>query len=115
MAGQASGFILLIPLAIFGATLAGGLFAIVLSSRLHLFLGFSAGAVIGVALFDLLPEAVEIDRRTNQAMELFPWIAAGFLFYLVLGRLVALQPVRTEVMRFAINPGNIGSIQPLSA
>jgi hypothetical protein len=37
------------------ATFAGGLFAVALRDRLHLVLGFSAGAVVGVAFFDLMP------------------------------------------------------------
>ena len=47
----------LIALAAFSSTLAGGLLALGLRDKLHLILGFSAGAVIGVAFFDLLPEA----------------------------------------------------------
>jgi len=39
------------------ATLLGGLFALRYQDKLHLILGFSAGAVLGVALFDLLPES----------------------------------------------------------
>jgi len=42
------------------ATLIGGWVGISLRDRLHLVLAFSAGAVIGVAFFDLLPEAVEL-------------------------------------------------------
>jgi hypothetical protein len=38
----------------------GGLLALRLRDKLHLILGFSAGAVIGVAFFDLLPEAVTL-------------------------------------------------------
>jgi len=42
-------------------TFAGGLFALRLKDKLHLVLGFSAGAVIGVAFFDLSR------RRSNLA------------------------------------------------
>jgi len=42
------------------ATMIGGWVGISLRDRLHLVLAFSAGAVIGVAFFDLLPEAVEL-------------------------------------------------------
>ena len=46
--------------AAFLATLLGGLVALRLKDRLHLILGFSAGAVVGVAFFDLLPEAIRL-------------------------------------------------------
>ena len=48
----------LLALATFSATLLGGLFALRFKDKLHLILGFSAGAVIGLAFFDLLPEAI---------------------------------------------------------
>jgi ZIP family zinc transporter len=47
-----------IGLAAGGATLLGGALALRFADRVHLVLGFSAGAVIGVALLDLLPEAM---------------------------------------------------------
>ena len=50
--------LLFIAAAAFLCTLLGGLLALRLRDKLHLILGFSAGAVIGVAFFDLLPEAI---------------------------------------------------------
>ncbi len=49
--------VIAISIATFVMTLLGGLFALYLQDRLHLILGFSAGAVIGVAFFDLVPES----------------------------------------------------------
>src|SRR5258707_227473 len=43
--------------AAFAATMLGGLVALRLKDRLHLILGFSAGALVGVAVFDLRPQA----------------------------------------------------------
>jgi hypothetical protein len=51
--------VLAIACGAFLATMIGGLLAISLGDRLHLVLGFSAWAVIGVAFFDLMPEAME--------------------------------------------------------
>ena len=74
----------------FLATMVGGLFALSLRDRLHLVLGFSAGAVIGLAFFDLLPEAVETGGtwgpRTILALS-----ALGFFLYTLVDRLVLLH------------------------
>jgi ZIP family zinc transporter len=43
-------------------TMTGGLLALRLKEQLPLALGFSAGAVIGVAFFDLLPQAFALQR-----------------------------------------------------
>lgn len=76
-----------IAVAAFVATFAGGVFALRLKDRLHLVLGFSAGAVIGVAFFELLPEAIETGIRFDSPRTLLNWGAAGFLFYLILDRI----------------------------
>ena len=52
--------VLLVSLATFASTLFGGLFALRVQDRLHLVLGFSGGAVLGVVLFDLIPEAMSL-------------------------------------------------------
>jgi len=51
---------IVVSIGAFIATLLGGLFALYLQDRLHLILGFSAGALIGVAFFDLLPESLDL-------------------------------------------------------
>ena len=56
-----------IAAAAFVSTLLGGLLALRLRDKLHLILGFSAGAVIGVAFFDLLPEAVNFGVEVSQS------------------------------------------------
>lgn len=77
----------LIAAAAFLATYLGGLFALRFKDKLHLILGFSAGAVIGVAFFDLLPESLELNAAGGPAGTCMI-VAAGFLLYLVLDRLV---------------------------
>jgi zinc transporter ZupT len=59
-----------------------------LRDRLHLVLGFSAGAVIGVAFFDLLPEALAIGGKYYAVPTLLTWAAVGFFAYLILDRAV---------------------------
>jgi zinc transporter ZupT len=80
--------LIIIALAAFSSTLAGGLLALGLRDKLHLILGFSAGAVIGVAFFDLLPESLALGSRFHSAGVLMSVTALGFLAYLVLDRIL---------------------------
>src|SRR5271169_1608252 len=80
-----------IALAAFVSTLAGGLLALGLRDKLHLILGFSAGAVIGVAFFDLLPEAIATAHDFQSPAVILAWSALGFLSYLVLDRMLLVQ------------------------
>jgi zinc transporter ZupT len=80
-----------IAVAAFVSTFAGGLLALGLRDKLHLILGFSAGAVIGVAFFDLLPEAIDTARSFQSTAVILAWSALGFLSYLVLDRVLLIQ------------------------
>jgi ZIP family zinc transporter len=62
------------------STTAGGLCALRLRERLHLVLGFSAGVLLGVVAFDLLPESLEQSRRLNgDGQATVVALVAGFL------------------------------------
>jgi len=80
--------LILIAIAAFASTLLGGFFALRFKDRLHLILGFSAGAVIGVAFFDLLPEAIELGKEHHDISLITSVVALGFIFYMVLDRLI---------------------------
>src|SRR4051794_9297100 len=84
--------VVLIAALAFVATLLGGVFALRFRDRLHLILGFSAGAVIGVALFDLLPEAMSLADGHYGPGSLSLFIAGGFFAYLIIDRLILLHP-----------------------
>jgi ZIP family zinc transporter len=79
----------------------GGLLALRLRDKLHLILGFSAGAVIGVAFFDLLPEAVNFGTKFHSPATILSWTALGFLFYLVLDRILLFHGEAAPRGRFA--------------
>src|SRR6185295_9715253 len=81
----------IIALAAFVATLLGGLFALRLRDRLHVILGFSAGAVIGVAFFDLIPEALHLTVGVHTSSFTLSVIALGFVLYLILDRWIVLH------------------------
>src|SRR5215831_6881526 len=83
---------LVLGFAALGATLLGGAFALRYQDKLHLILGFSAGAVLGVALFDLLPESFELTRKHYAAPTITLFVAFGFFTFLFLNRVLLLHP-----------------------
>lgn len=83
--------IILIAIGTFVATLLGGMLALRFRDKLHLILGFSAGAVIAVAFFDLLPESLEIGKNFYSNATITTFVALGFLVYLILDRVVFLH------------------------
>lgn len=81
----------IIAIAAFVATMLGGALALRLRDSLHLVLGFSAGAVVAVAFFDLLPEALNLSGTAHDAATVMSFVALGFLLYLLLDRLLLLH------------------------
>jgi zinc and cadmium transporter len=79
-------------LSTFVSTLLGGLVALRNRDRLHLVLGFTAGVLLGVVAFDLLPEIFKLSddggRGVPAVMLAF---AAGFIVLHLLERTVALH------------------------
>ena len=90
----------LIAGAAFFSTLFGGLLALKLRDKLHLILGFSAGAVIGVAFFDLLPEAIVFGEKFHSPAVILSFTALGFLSYLVLDRIQLFHGDAQQVTRW---------------
>jgi ZIP family zinc transporter len=83
--------IFLLGLSAFIFTLLGGLFALKFKDKLHLILGFSAGAVIGVAFFDLIPEALKLGSAYFNISTITSLIAVGFIGYMILDRFIILH------------------------
>ena len=91
----------------FFTTMLGGLFAIRFKDHLRLILGFSAGAVIGVVFFDLLPEALELGNKQYKLSTITSCVAFGFLIYMLLDRLSVLHNHSDEDV--SENRGNLGA------
>jgi zinc transporter ZupT len=79
------------------ATMTGGLLSLKLGGKLPLVMGFSAGAVIGVAFFDLAPEALDAGKGLYEPRTLLAIAALGFFFYALLDRLVARHDCEDQV------------------
>lgn len=93
--------ILLITIATFITTLAGGAFVLKFHQQRYLVLGFSAGAVLGVAFFDLIPTAFSLSAIKYGIHPMATLIALGFIAYLILDQLI----VHLSLQRTGI-PGN---------
>ena len=87
---------LILGFAAFLATLLGGGFALKYRDQLHLILGFSSGAVLGVALFDLLPEAIDLTGRRYSPAAVTLLVAVGFFAFMLLSRVFLLHPESGE-------------------
>lgn len=88
--------ILFVALAASFATFIGGSFALRFRDKLHLILGFSAGTVAGVALFDLLPEAFALGVAHHATETVTLFVALGFFGYFILDRLILLHTHEEE-------------------
>ena len=71
----------LLSFAAFAATLGGGVFALRFRSSIHYILSFTAGVLLGVVAFDLLPEIAGLANRLSSSM-------TGAMIAMVLGFLV---------------------------
>ncbi len=84
----------------------GGTAAIRLRDRLHLLLGFSSGAVLAVALFDILPEDFAFDHGASY----MPITALGFLAFFGLERYTAMHRAREHTHSVGAHEPELGAI-----
>ena len=54
----------------------------------HLLVSFAAGALLGTAFFELLPEAVEHTEESGGSINVFLWVLLGMLFFYLLDRAI---------------------------
>src|ERR1700752_1218263 len=98
------------PIALASVTLIstglGGMAALRFRDRLHLLLGFSSGAVIAVALFDVLPEVFVLGGGSSY----MPFAAIGFLAFFGLERYTALHRSREHVHTAIAHEQELGTL-----
>jgi ZIP family zinc transporter len=82
----------LISLAAFASTVLGGLVALRFRDRLHYMLSFTAGVLLGVVAFEILPEIFELaDHASSNATRAMVALVVGFLVFHALEKFVLLH------------------------
>jgi zinc transporter ZupT len=84
----------------------GGMAALRFRDRLHLLLGFSSGAVIAVAIFDILPEVFALEGGSSY----LPLVAVGFLAFFGLERYTSMHRSREHVHLAAAHEQELGAL-----
>src|ERR1700688_4367563 len=84
----------------------GGTAAIRLRDSLHLLLGFSSGAVLAVALFDILPEVFALGGGSSY----MPVAGIAFLIFFGLERYTAMHRSREHVHTTIAHEQELGTL-----
>jgi len=81
----------------FFSTLLGGLLATKYRVKIDYFTAFAAGILIGVPLFELLPESLNLAVRFNVPFEYIMYITVlGFIFLFILERYISVHKICEE-------------------
>lgn len=88
---------IILSFATFLSTFFGGLFSIKNRNRLHLIMGFTAGVLLGVVAFDILPEIIN-GIGTTGINSTYAMIAlvSGFLFFHILEKTIVIHHSHEE-------------------
>ena len=89
--------VILLALATFASTLLGGLVAFRNQDRLHLVLGFTAGVILGVVAFDVLPEIASLSTSSGTDF-IQPMVAlvVGFLGFHVVEKSILIHEAHCQ-------------------
>ncbi len=104
----------LVSLIAFCSTLLGGLFALRHRDRLHLILGFTAGVLVGLVAFELLPEIFARSAALNIGI-INPMLAlvAGFLAFHIAEKLTLIHHAQEEAYAMHKHP-RVGVLSALA-
>jgi zinc transporter ZupT len=88
---------ILLSLATFVSTLSGGLTALKNQDRLHRFLGYTAGVLMGVVAFDLLPEIFKnLTAQHRTATGAMIALVCGFLLFHIIEKTILIHHSNEE-------------------
>jgi zinc transporter ZupT len=87
----------LLSLATFLSTLGGGITALRNKDRMHRFLGYTAGVLLGVVAFDLLPEIFKLlNEQHRSATPVMVALVAGFLLFHTIEKSILIHNVNED-------------------
>lgn len=96
-----------ISVATAASTFLGGMFVLRFRDKLHLILGFSAGAIIGAAFFDIIPEAIELASDKFDVSTVMGVMALGFVGYMLIDRFVGSHSHEENPERGRLGAGSL--------
>src|SRR5476651_416820 len=83
---------ILLSLATFVSTLSGGLTGLKNQDRMHRFLGYTAGVLLGVVAFDLLPEIFKsLTAQHRDATGAMVALVCGFLLFHIIEKTILIH------------------------
>jgi zinc transporter ZupT len=83
---------LLLAIAAFVSTFLGGLFALKFKSRIHYFMAFAAGVLLGIVSFDIFPEIIsQIKEYDFPAISVMVALVCGFLIFHILEKTILIH------------------------
>lgn len=84
--------IIIISIATFFSTLLGGMFALRFKNKLHFIMAFTAGIMLGVVSFEILPEIIEqVKVNDFQVTEVMAALVLGFLIFHILEKIIVIH------------------------
>lgn len=79
------------------ATLIGGVIALRLHTRIHLLLGFTAGVILSVVSFDVLPEIIKLSENLQiDSRHAFIPLVVGFLLFHIIEKYILIHHSHEE-------------------
>jgi len=99
----------------FISTALGGLFALKNRDRLHRILGFTAGVLLGVVAFDILPEIFDLTNMVH-ADVMAPMVAlvSGFLLFHIVEKLLIIHHVHEHEYQEEHKHPSVGVVSALA-
>lgn len=105
---------ILLSFCTFFSTAIGGLFALRVKDRLHLIMGFTAGVLLGVVTFDLLPELItQVSTGAASVTAATVALASGFLVFHILEKGVMMHSAHEDEYKTHKHP-HVGALQALA-